>query len=83
MDINITISDEQGAAIAQAFRITRYTDGRDLIQKVADAAMLVWNKKQVIGGISATQDAHLVEAVVTAYNASAATPLPQPALPKP
>lgn len=78
MDINITITDEQGAAIAQALRVAAYTDGNDLMQQAADAAMLQYNKHQVIRGIAMSEDAAVIDAVMAAYNSIAAIPITPP-----
>lgn len=78
MDINITIPDEQGAAMAQFFNITSYADGNDLMQQVANAAILRYDKYTMIARLAVEQDAAVVNAVVAAYNSIAATPLPPP-----
>lgn len=78
MNINITITDEQGAAIAQAFHIPSYIDGSDLARQAAEAAMLQYNKQRVIKEIAISSDAAVVEAVIAAYNAIAASPITPP-----
>lgn len=78
MDINITITDEQGAAIAQALGVASYSDGNDLLQQVADAAMLKYNKNHIISSIATTEDAAVVNAVLAAYNSIAASPITPP-----
>lgn len=78
MDINITISDEQGAALAAAFKIQSYADGNDLLGQVSDAALLEYNRRSVIGRLSAESDPAVMDAVIAAFNSTAATPISQP-----
>lgn len=77
MDINITITDEQGAAIAQSFRLRSYADGNDLMQQVADLALLYYNRRNLVTGISEA-DETVIATVLAAYNSIAASPITPP-----
>lgn len=78
MDINTTIPDEQGAAIAQILHVKQYADGNDLITQAAANALLDANKRALIAALSAQTDQAAVDAAMTAYNSVAATPVLQP-----
>jgi len=72
MDIPaITISDDQAAALAAMFRVTSYTDGGDFISQIAAAALLQYNKQQVISSVAASSDPDAVSSLVDAWNAAA------------
>lgn len=80
MDINASIPDEQGAALAQYLNVTNYTDANDLISRVAAAAYLRLQKQALIGAIATETDAASLATVVNTYGPVASSPVKMPVL---
>jgi hypothetical protein len=78
MDIQTTITDDQGAALARRFNITSYTDGNDLIAQMATIAYLQVQRQILIVGIECETDTDALNTVITAFMPVATTPLQGP-----
>jgi tRNA1(Val) A37 N6-methylase TrmN6 len=78
MDIQVTIPDEQGAALAQLLNIRTYTDANDLITQAGAAALLQSNKRALIAALAVETDPAAVDAATASFNQTTAKPIKQP-----
>lgn len=60
MDIQVTIPDEQAAALAWQYNIRSFTDANDLISQVASEAYLRQVKQAIIGSVAIETDPSLL-----------------------
>ena len=75
MDINTTITDKQGAALAQSLNIKSYATGKDLIDQASAAAELLTKKRSLISAIATQKDVAVLDKTIEAYNSVAPIPI--------
>jgi len=82
MNISITITDSEAAALARRCQVLDYKDGNELIQKCADAATSTVKKQALIAAIALSPSKAVIDATVTAWEATTGTELKLATAPK-
>lgn len=78
MEIQTTITKEQGAALAQQHNVASYKDGNDLIAQVAAQADTEAKRRALIGAVAVQKDVAVLDAAIAAVNETADKPVSLP-----
>lgn len=72
---NLTITDEQGAALAKKCRIASYTDGNDLLTQCVNFVTLQSKRQILTTAIMNESSNEVLEATITAFDSVTSTPI--------
>ena len=76
MEINITIKDEEGAALAKVLGVSSYKDGNELLLKCVAAAWMRVRQRGLISAVALTRSVEVVDATIRAFEAAVGVALP-------